>query len=57
METVPSVLRNVPGKDDICDLTRADQSVAVQQLTSSDEVIEQDENETGKSTKHSKDKR
>ena len=57
METVPSVLRDVPGDDDFCDLTRADQSAVVHELTSSDEVIEQDESETGISTKHSKDKR
>ena len=57
METVPSVLRDVPGEDDFCDLTTADQSVVVHELTSSDEVIKQDENETGKSTKHSKDKK
>ena len=43
---VETVCHDVPGEDDCCSLTGADKS-----------VIKQDESETGKSMKHSKDKR
>ena len=59
METLPSVFHDVPKEDDYRSLTAADQSRVVHKLTSSDEVIKQDESETGKSTNHmhSKNKR
>ena len=57
INNLPSVFHDVPGEDDFYGFSGSDQSEAVHTITSSNEMIKQDNSKTGRSTKYSKNKR